>query len=292
MYLLTYDPVNCSEENRKNVEGVGAIYQRVVSLMAISKKIGIPYLHQKFNIGHNDVGIDNNLYDDLWYNYFNIKVKELTEKEKKEYKPIYIYVLTPQITNKLIENKNKKFLVYIKNPYLIINMNPNIFYSEIQDEICLLYNEANKNRPLIYKKDKINIAIHIRVFNNLDDKCEKNNYNTANNTARFYLKYDFYINLIENLKKKYDNSEIHIFSQEEYFDTMFKQIKEIEDINLHLTMDNFTTFHHLAKADVLVLGLSSFSHLAGLYNKKEVYYIYYEYHKKALNKWFQIYFDK
>lgn len=51
--------------------------------MAISKKIGIPYLHQKFNIGHNTEGINNELYDDLWYNYFNIKVKE--------YKPIYMY---------------------------------------------------------------------------------------------------------------------------------------------------------------------------------------------------------
>jgi len=53
-------------------------------------------------------------------------------------------------------------------------------------------------------------------------------------------------------------------------------------------MDNFATFHHLCKADVLVVGLSSFSYVAGFYNKNTVYYTYYKYHSKTLDNWIDV----
>lgn len=118
-------------------------------------------------------------------------------------------------------------------------MNPNTFYSEIQDEICSLYDEANKNRPLIYKKDKINIAIHIRVFNEMDFKEDFNYHEEYSNnySARCVLNCNFYIKLIEMFMNKYRNLEIHIFSQEKYFDIRFSNLRKIPFLNFqHFTI--------------------------------------------------------
>ena len=65
----------------------------------------------------------------------------------------------------------------------------------------------------------------------------------------------------------------------------FKKIRELTDIKLHFDdLDTFDTFHHLCKADVLCLGTSSFSFLAGFYNKNTVMYLPY-YHPPALKSW-------
>ena len=294
MYLL-YNSVIRNKNNTNTIEGVGAIYQRIISLIALSKQTGIPFIHNKINIGHNDNNIDDNLYDELWDNFFNIKKIELTEEEKQEYTPVYIDILTPYQLQFLINNKNKKYLIYIKIPYIITYNNPNDYYSLIQNDIIQSYDEVNSNRYLIYNtdpfKNKINIAIHIRVYNDMDPCGDNidylNNYIKCEST-RFNLNCDFYIELIKKLKYKYQNSAIHIFSQEKYFDIRFKELRSIDNINLHLNMDNFETLHHLCKADVLVLGLSSFSHLAGYYNKNEVIYTHYEYHQKAFDKWIDV----
>jgi hypothetical protein len=295
MLLLSYDALIRNENNINQIEGAGAIYQRIVSLLALSKKLGIPFIHKKVNIGHNDTNMDFKLYDDLWNIFFNIKTIELSEEEKNSYKEINVYILTPDILKQILDNKNEKYIINIRNPYLITYNNPNEYYSIIQDEIIERYDMSNKDRPLIYNldkfKNKINIAIHIRVYNELD-MCGDNvdylsNY-CKGTTTRFYLDCNFYINLINKLKDKYKNSAIHIFSQAKYFDVKFKDLKSLDFLTFHLDMDNFNTFHHLCKADVLVLGLSSFSHLAGYYNKNEVIYLYYEYHSRAFDKWIDV----
>jgi hypothetical protein len=85
-----------------------------------------------------------------------------------------------------------------------------------------------------------------------------------------------YEKLITKLKIQYPNSDIHIFSQEKYFDIKFKKLREIENINIHFDdLDLFDTFNHLCKADVLVMGLSSLSIIAALYNKNTVIYLPY-----------------
>lgn len=290
--IILYDSLIRTKENYSKIEGVGAIYQRILSVLALSKKMEIPFVHKKVNIGHNYDKIDDSVYDEKWNSFFNLKKYEMPQEELNKnniINPIYIDVLNYPILLQLIQNKNLDVLVYIKNPYLITYNNPNEYYSIIQNEIIELYDEVNNDRPLIYNKTKKNIAIHIRVYNDYDDACENDNYHKALPTSiRHYLTSDFYIKLIEKLNDKYDNAEFYIFSQEKYFDFRYKDLRNIPYLNFHLTMDNFSTFHHLCKADVLVLGTSSFSHLAGFYNKNDVYYTYYEYHSKALDKWIDV----
>lgn len=71
MYLL-YHSTKRTEDNYKDIEGVWAIYQRIISLLAISKQINIPFIHQKVNIGHNNLKLDDNYYDDKWDSLFNL----------------------------------------------------------------------------------------------------------------------------------------------------------------------------------------------------------------------------
>ena len=62
-------------------------------------------------------------------------------------------------------------------------------------------------------------------------------------------------------------------------------LKNIENIIFHFDdLNTFDTFHHLCKADVFVLGLSTFSFLAAIYNNKKVIYIPYI-HQPILNNW-------
>lgn len=288
--IILYNSLIRTKENYYEIEGAGAIYQRILSLLALSKKIGIPFAHIKVNIGHNDNKIDDIEYDEQWDSFFNLKKYAISQEELNKnniINPIYIDVLNYPMLTQLIQNKNLDVLVYIKLPYLITYNNPNEYYLPIQNEIIELYDQANKDRPLIYNENKINIAIHIRVYSDLDNTCDNYNYHNGI-TPRFYLTSDYYIKLIEKLKDKYDNAEFHIFSQEKYFDVRYKDLRKIPYLNFHLTMDNFSTFHHLCKADVLVLGSSSFSHVAGFYNKNDVYYTYYEYHSKAFDKWIDV----
>lgn len=292
MYLL-YDSKKRKTDNDKNIEGVGAIYQRIISLLALSKRVNIPFIHQKVNIGHNNLKIDNDYYDNKWDSLFNLESTDLSIFKEQGYKDIHIEVLTLHILEQLILNRDQKFLVYIKNPYLVTYNSPHYYYSNIQYEIISNYDKSLiiSNIPLIYNdskfKNKINIAIHIRVYNEMDDKGADNNYEKGL-TTRFYLDSSFYIRLINKLKDLYKDSEIHIFSQNKYFDIRYKDLRKLEYLNFHLDMDNFATFHHLCKADVLVLGLSSFSHLAGYYNKNIVYYTNYDYHSKAFDNWIDV----
>lgn len=84
---------------------------------------------------------------------------------------------------------------------------------------------------------------------------------------------DMYIKYINILKQHYPNADIHIISQQDKFDIHYKKISDVKDIKLHF--DDLDTFHHLCKANVLYLGTSSFSILAGFYNKKTVIHIPY-----------------
>ena len=66
---------------------------------------------------------------------------------------------------------------------------------------------------------------------------------------------------------------------------MFQKKYDIENIKIHFDdLDTFDTFHHLCKADVLVMGSSSFSILAAFYNKNTIIYLPYS-HPPSLKSW-------
>jgi len=298
MYIL-YNSIIRNNDNYGLVEGAGSNYQRIITLIAICKAFNLDFLHYKINIGHNSTNMDFNLYDELWDKFFNIKkfVKLKSSIKIDDFKEIKVDAILPQHLEAIIyynqfHPNDNNFLLYIKNPYFIINSNPNDFYELIQNDIINAYNSANSDRKLIYNNKITNIAIHIRVYNDFDNlDGSHNNYLDGyikTNNCRFIYTEDFYINLINKLNIKYPNNQIYIFSEKKYFDLKYKKLRNFTNLNFQLDMNNFDTFHHLVNSDVLVLGTSSFSHLAGLYNNNQVIYLNYEYFPKSLNKWLEL----
>jgi len=273
--------------NIKATEGVGSQYQKIIELYAVIKKFNLKYIHIPLQIGHN-YNNDKD-WNDKWDNFFNFK--KLSNNDEIDIEKLDKYFITESITEETIfRNRNPNILYLYFHTFNIFYKNPEYYFKDIQKDLINAYDEANNHRKLIYNKTKTNIAIHIRVYNNYDNKADSEYYErySKENTTdelRCYFTEDMYENLINELKDKYTNTEIHIFSQEEYFDIKFKKLRQIKDIKLHFDdMDVFDTFHHLCKADILVMGLSSFSILAAYYNKNTIIYLQY-YFPPVLKSW-------
>jgi hypothetical protein len=72
MYI-SYNQLNPNDEKQDNIqyEGVGAQYQRIVSLLSIAKRHNLKYIHIPIKIGHN---YNNDLeWNNKWDKMFNIK---------------------------------------------------------------------------------------------------------------------------------------------------------------------------------------------------------------------------
>jgi hypothetical protein len=132
----------------------------------------------------------------------------------------------------------------------------------------------------LFDKNKLNVAIHIRVFNDCDD--QKNLTDFQNFKGRFCITSTQYLLVINKLKSMHKNIEFHIFSQSA-FDTNYSELNDLENVHIHLDIDAFGTFHHLCKADILVCAVSSFSYLAAVYNKNHV--IYKQFWHPPLDNW-------
>ena len=273
MYI-TYNYLNTC--NIKELEGIGSQYQKIITLYAVAKKHNLKYIHVPIPVGHNDNNDDE--WNNKWDKMFNFK--KLSNNDEIDINNIEKEFMGDNISfDYILNNRNPKKLYFYFHVFKIVDKNPDYYLKEIQDDLINAYNESNNSRTLIYDKNKINIAIHIRVFNDNDTICENiNSYTSSdsNSSIRYYFTCEMYEKLITKLKIQYPNSDIHIFSQEKYFDIKFKKLREIENINIHFDdLDLFDTFNHLCKADVLVMGLSSLSIIAALYNKNTVIYLPY-----------------
>jgi hypothetical protein len=263
-------------------EGVGAQYQRIIALLCIARRHNLKYIHFPIKVGHNYNNDPN--WDDKWDKMFNIqKLSDTIDYSIIQKKHIYPYQIT--LDDLLNHNMNSlSILNSYSNPFNIFDKNSDYYLSYIQNDLINAYDENNSNRKLLYDMTKTNIAIHIRVFNKQDDIINYNDY--MNNTnSRHYMTCDLYLSLIKNLKTQYQNSDIHIFSQEQFFDIHYKRLRDIEDIKIHFDdLDTFDTFHHLCKSDVLVMGTSSFSIIAAFYNKNTVIFLPFN-HPPSLKSW-------
>jgi len=271
----------------KEVEGVGSIYFRIISLIAFCRFYNFNFLHFKHHIGHNYNNIPNNEWDTLWDNFFNIKKLsfnfndiifddfEIIKKHELEYSDIDI----------LIQNKNNNILFYFLHFFPILYKNPNSFFKLIEHDIRIVYNEVNFNRPLIFDNNFKNIAIHIRVWNEFDTYPYHSFIDSY--IGPYQLTEFYYISIINKLTSKFPNYIIHIFSQPSFIHK-FPNIFNNKNLLFHFDIDAFNTIHHLINADVLVLGYSCFSFLTGIYNKNTVIYTNYPYIPKLLDRWIDI----
>lgn len=169
--------------------------------------------------------------------------------------------LINEFLDAFIKNLNIKYNTYDK--YCIVRP---FFHSEILENGEIYYNKNFTNyinsayplpKPEYYNNNKHNIAIHIRRG---DDILEKD-------MAVRWIDSEVYDNIIEKIKIKYPNSQIHIFSWRD------PKIKNKDNIIFHTSEsgDTFLSdFNGLVWSDILIVGSSTFSIAAGLLNKNTV----------------------
>jgi hypothetical protein len=147
-------------------------------------------------------------------------------------------------------NSKKKVLMKIVLPTTILKGNTKIYTNAMPYLTSIL-----QPRPrYLYLKNKINIAMHVRRGDVTEEK---------HSTRWFSL--ERVTQTIDSANKRYKNCNIFLFT--ESADKEFDQIlKNNKNVFLKNHEDVLTTFDHFVFADVLIMGISSFSHLAGYYN--------------------------
>jgi hypothetical protein len=130
---------------------------------------------------------------------------------------------------------------------------------------------ANKNRRDYCDDGYFHIAVHVRRPNPHDNRV----YGTD-------VPDDFYIKVIDSLRKKYYeyNLLFHIYSQG---DSDNFKIYHANDTILHINGSLEDTYTSMVLADVLVTGRSSLSYTAGYLSDGIVYYT--SYMHSALPHW-------
>jgi hypothetical protein len=119
----------------------------------------------------------------------------------------------------------------------------------------------NKNRNF-FNNNKLNVAVQIRRENSHDYGLAGERATTPNN---------YYLNIMNSIKQKYNNKEIvfHIYSQGNIID--FQEL-ENNDVIFYLNQNIIDTFIGMVSADILVISPSSFSYIAALISDGEIYY--------------------
>lgn len=241
-------------------------------------------------------------YEDDCDSFFNLGCDEINVKDL-DMKNVMV------IENRKIKENLDKFTSSddeILIQYVAPLSTPDGFYDSnlhlIRNELIKKYNKSEK--PNLYFDTKyINIAVHVRrgdlhfvvksriipnwYYMKIMDKFEEmfpnrimfHIYSEGNdienidekNMDQFerpkYTKCDSSGKVIENISDEKKGKEyIHLDTNRDNFYNFLKY----KHIKFHINENIFTSIHHMINADVLVMGNSSVSHLAGIYNRNAV----------------------
>jgi hypothetical protein len=123
-----------------------------------------------------------------------------------------------------------------------------------------------------------NIAVHVR----------RGDVSATHNDGR-YTSSEIFFTMIHKLNILYSNCSIYIFTEltKDNKNEFNEIVSNYTNVFLKADLDVISTFNYLTQADVLVLSISSFSHLAALYNTKGTVYATNFWHK-SLDNWLHV----
>lgn len=134
-------------------------------------------------------------------------------------------------------------------------ISPDIYWNVIRKLRDKYHSKSHPAKKCYFNPDVLNIAVHIRR----DDASVEN---------QRFLPLSFYTTVIQQLEKEFDQEphEFHIYSSgaEAEMDELRNVLGKLsEGIKFHLNEPAMEAVHHMAVADILVVGQSSFSHWSG-----------------------------
>ena len=169
------------------------------------------------------------------------------------------------------ESFSNKSDVHVFGPHDIIGVIQSDINYYINNDTTKRFKEIfwkNKNKNY-FNNNKFNVSIHIRRPNIHDKRVQ--GVRTPN---------DYYLNIINDIRSKYNNLKFHIYSQG-ILDS-FKCF-ESDDTVLHINEDLFSTYTGLVAGNILVTSASSLSYSAALISDGIIYYL--PFWHPPLNNW-------
>ncbi|ASC69624.1 hypothetical protein XM38_005520 [Halomicronema hongdechloris C2206] len=155
-------------------------------------------------------------------------------------------------------------------------IDPNLYSRVIQKLKRKYFGKKHSMKKCYFNPDAINIAVHIRR----DDASVEN---------QRFLPLSYYKALLSKLNRliKSDFHEFHIYSSgsEKEMNSLKRELHSISSNNLifHCNEPAMEAIHHMAVADILVIGNSSFSHWPGFLSSGIKFY-YPHFHMFNLDK--------
>lgn len=161
------------------------------------------------------------------------------------------YICNNNIWKQVIEEHidNNVLFECVQNQFM--RLDPSCLQHDI---LRIRYWQARQKRSIrcVFDSTKLNVAIHIR----------RGDVSPNNKAKDRWANTKIYTNIVNQILQCYKNPVVfHIYSDGTKED--IGTLADLPNTVLHLKEDVFDTFHHMVLSDVLVVGKSSFSALAG-----------------------------
>lgn len=239
-------------------DGGGAQLLRQLSTIAFTKAFGFSYIHTPLSeVSHNQENDDE--WTNKWENFFqlsNFSTSDFNENiEFSHFKDAID--LIPTLLKIDQAETDRFYSVYDCHSFINRNIS---FYEDIRAELRQYYEESERSKNLLYNKNILNVAIHVR----------RGDINKEQHPERFtsIKKLGKVIQQIEDVlgEKKFI---ISIFCEEKQKDLEQLVSKNVQTI-YHL--DIFDVLDHLIHADLLVTSKSTVSYVPAIVNKGIIIY--------------------
>lgn len=259
-------PLYVTYDNTAVSDGIGAQVHRILCVMALARQFSLGYLHTGVRRvryqgwASQTTGQRDADYVAKWESFLNLghglptpESCGLAFAKTHERQRLRLWSAW-WLARKHKDNE----LARIKSAYPVVDRAP-AAYELVRDELRTRYLLSDKP-PLCFSPERLNVAIHIR----------RGDVTPQSQWARRFVPNQVYVRLMRNIAAVAGRERVHfhIYSEGELGcpRDRFEELLVAPHVSFHLNEDVFSTFHHLARADVLVLGISSFSFVAGLYN--------------------------
>lgn len=231
---------------------------RQLSTIAFTKSFGFSYIHTPLTTVQHNVNNDDE-WTEKWENFLQLtKFSDIEKDEKTEFR--LVKNLNELIPHLIKHKKQQDSQFYqILDCYSYTNLYPAVFMP-IRKKLCHSYKNNGRTPNLLYDRNKLNIAIHVRRGDVSQDGTPERF--TSAHTLKTTIR------RIERVLAANDY-KITLFCVEKYQD-----LENLESKNIRLIhkLDIFDVLDHLIHADVLVTSKSSVGYISALVSDGAIIY--------------------
>ncbi|MGY6648834.1 hypothetical protein [Wenyingzhuangia sp. IMCC45574] len=233
--------------------GIGHQIANWIAGYWFAKKFNLPFAHLPFS--------SNKWESFLGFGEVEISVDQLVKSGYKKVKiPLFKEGEVSEVATikRIIKSyKSKKVIFVCEQDQYYRDQ-----YGVIEELKTKFYNAKSRNcQELVYEKKCINIAIHVRRGDILNDPSNPN-------LQMRYISNGYFEKVLDEVLKKYTVGKkyaIFFFSQGKPED--YKEFNKYKELNWCLDYGAQESFLHMAYADILITSKSSFSYKPALLNK-------------------------